>query len=308
MPYAADLRWCRGRGPSIPAIAGVADRPFWSVMIPARDSAATIEETLFSVLRSGVDLRHAQVEVVDDCSRDIDLERLVAEVGRGRIGYVRHERPLGAPATFNHCIARARGRWIHLLHADDLVLHGFYERLRRAIDAEPSAGAALCRWRYVDEAGRRIGLAPLEQTTRGVVWDLLSKLAVTNRIRAPAIIVKRQFYEELGGFRPDLGHASDWEMWMRLAARAAVVYEPAALVCYRLHAGSHTERLRRRARDVVDASRAIRAARELPVAIDPALRAEALERLGWRAVANARSLVRGGAVDGAVAQLEVGVP
>ena len=39
--------------------------------------------------------------------------------------------------------------------------------------------------------------------------------------RPAGIVVRRRAYERLGGFRTDLPHAADWEMWTRLAANVA---------------------------------------------------------------------------------------
>ena len=41
---------------------------------------------------------------------------------------------------------------------------------------------------------------------------------MSNRVRSPGIVVRRSAYEQVGGFRTDLPHAADWEMWTRLAA------------------------------------------------------------------------------------------
>ena len=50
-------------------------------------------------------------------------------------------------------------------------------------------------------------------------------------------------YERLGGFRGDLCHALDWEMWVRVAASYPVWYEPRVLAVYRRHRGNESSRL-----------------------------------------------------------------
>jgi hypothetical protein len=74
----------------------------------------------------------------------------------------------------------------------------------------------------------------------GVWRDALDAFAVSNRVRAPGIVVRRAAYEQVGGYRTDLPHAADWEMWTRLAADGPIVFVDQVLACYRRHAASDT--------------------------------------------------------------------
>jgi hypothetical protein len=53
-------------------------------------------------------------------------------------------------------------------------------------------------------------------------------------------VVRRAAYERVGGFRTDLPHAADWEMWTRLAAHGPIVFVDQVLACYRRHHTSDT--------------------------------------------------------------------
>ena len=74
----------------------------------------------------------------------------------------------------------------------------------------------------------------------GVWRDALDAFAVSNRVRAPGIVVRRAAYERVGGYRTDLPHAADWEMWTRLAAHGPIVFVDQVLACYRRHDISDT--------------------------------------------------------------------
>jgi glycosyltransferase involved in cell wall biosynthesis len=59
--------------------------PFWSVMIPAYNSVREyLVEALESVLSQDAGPDKMQIEVVDDCSADLeyDLDALVQEIGK----------------------------------------------------------------------------------------------------------------------------------------------------------------------------------------------------------------------------------
>ena len=50
------------------------------------------------------------------------------ELGRGRVTLsFRLTTNQGPAHTFNTCIQRSYGHWIHILHGDDVIIRGFYE-------------------------------------------------------------------------------------------------------------------------------------------------------------------------------------
>lgn len=119
-------------------------RPFWSVMIPNYNSDRYLAQTLKSVLEQDPGAEEMEIEVVDDCSNKDDPAAVVKEIGKGRISFFRQPDNVGATANFNTCIQRAKGQWVHILHSDDTVLPGFYNRLRSALEPELTIGAAFC--------------------------------------------------------------------------------------------------------------------------------------------------------------------
>jgi len=225
---------------AVPPVADGAARPLWSVMIPTYDCARYLRETLESVLAQDPGPDAMQIEVVDDGSRD-DPAAVVATVGRGRVGFFAQRANVGHTRNFHTCLARARGRLVHLLHGDDYVLDGFYARLGAALAARPDLGAAFCRHVYLDARGGR-DVPPPEQHQSGVLADGLVRLAGEQRIMTPAIVVRRDVYEALGAFDDRLVCSEDWEMWVRIAAHYPVWYEPEALAVYRMHDDSNTGR------------------------------------------------------------------
>ena len=198
-------------------------------MIPTYHCARYLGETLRSVLAQDAGPDAMQIEVVDDHSTQDDPESVVREVGRGRVGFFRQPANVGITRNFATCIARSRGRLVHLLHGDDLVRDGFYASLQRAFDADPAIGAAFCRQIFVNGNGDWIDLSPLEQPRSGRLEGALERLATEQRIMTPSIVVRRDVYEALGGFDDRLRCSEDWEMWVRIACPVSgVVREGAA--------------------------------------------------------------------------------
>lgn len=249
--------------PPVPHIDPVPEgtpRPFWSVMIPIYNCAEYLRDTLQSVLCQDPGAEQMQIEVIDNCSDD-DPEAVVREIGKGRIDFYRQSRNVGAIENFNTCIRRARGEWVHILHGDDTVRPGLYSRARQGIAAYPHVGGAVCRTIYMDGNGHWMGLTELEAGTPGVLdGDFAARLLRDQRIFFVGMLVRRSVYEELGGFRAELVHATDWDMWKRIAVHRPIFYDPEPLACYRLHDAADTSRLMRTGRNVVDERRSIRIA------------------------------------------------
>ncbi len=128
---------------------------------------------------------------------------------------------------------------MHLLHGDDAVLPGFYTAMEQALRS-PTAVAAVCRVRDVDAHNTPTYVTRSYRKGTGVWTNALDAFAVSNRVRAPGIVVRRAAYERVGGYRTDLPHAADWDMWTRLAAHGPIVFVDQVLAVYRRHDASDT--------------------------------------------------------------------
>ncbi len=223
--------------PFIEPLPFTQNRPFWSVMIPVYNCAQYLTETLESVLEQGVDSSEMQIEVIDDASSDADVEALVSRVGKGRVKYFRQEQNVGSLCNFATCINRAQGQVVHILHGDDRVKKGYYNKLSELFQRHPEAGAVFCRYTYINEKGHRLHDRRPEMNEDGILEDWLLKIGEYQRVQYAAIAVRRDVYEALGGFY-GVTYGEDWEMWVRIAYHYPIAYTPEVLAEYRRHANS----------------------------------------------------------------------
>ncbi|MCM4160813.1 glycosyltransferase [Antarcticibacterium flavum] len=208
-------------------------------MIPVYNCSQFIPEVLESVLKQHIAEKDMQIEVVDDASTDADVEKIVQEIGKGRINYFRQSNNIGSLRNFETCINRSHGKFIHLLHGDDRVLPGYYHTIQHLFRQYPKAGAAFCNYRYIDEIGHEKFWQPLESDKEGILENWLLRIAERNLIQYAAITVKREVYEELGSFYGST-FGEDWEMWVRIAQAHKFAYTPKVLAEYRQHDSSIT--------------------------------------------------------------------
>ena len=226
----------------IPPLADRSYRPPWSVMIPTYNCADYLRETLTGVLAQNLGPALMQIEVIDDCSSQDDPQAVVEELGKGRVSFYQQPQNVGYIKNFATCLERSQGHLIHLLHGDDCVLDGFYQKMQQLFQQYP-IGAGFCRHVLMDERGHWKYFSALEQPERGVLNNWLERVASELTLQTPSMVVRREVYEELGGFDSRmLSCGEDWEMWCRIAAKYPVGYEPEVLALYRDRSNSQTKR------------------------------------------------------------------
>jgi glycosyltransferase involved in cell wall biosynthesis len=280
------------------------NRPFWSVMIPTYNARPDyLEQTLRSVLAQDLGSEEMQVEVVDDCSPQGAPLELVHRIAGDRVAFHQEPKNNGLAGIWNRCIERARGKWVHILHQDDYVLPGFYDHLRRGAE-QSDAGAVFCRYAMSDSKGHWISISELLREPAGLLEDWHDAITADQPIQCVAIVVRRAAYEQLGGFRPQLRYALDWEMWQRIAAQYSFWFDPAILACYREHPASVSTSLMLQAADTRDVRRMI----EMTMAYHPRHRGAVLAkraRTFWAGVAirNSRRLLVNGHAKAATKQV-----
>ncbi len=232
------------RFPSIPPVTNDTDkRPFWSVVLPiySTDKRSNyLLECLVSVLRQWTGEGEMEIVVIDDAS-PIPLKDLISQIGGGIIKYYRNSENRGAYRNFNTAVAISRGQWIHLLHDDDYVLPGFYNRLRESLEkSSSSVGAAFTGYENVNEQGKVIFSQQLYKQQRGIAKGFVERIGIANPLNMPAVVVRRSTYEHLGGYLPELNYTGDWEFYKRVTAFYEWWYEPEILARYRQHSQNIT--------------------------------------------------------------------
>jgi hypothetical protein len=291
-----------------PRIATTSEvKPFlWSVMIPCYNARPDyLEAVLHSVLQQDPGKTVMQIEVIDDCSPDGAPLELVRKIAGNRVTVHREGKNLGLAGSWNRCIERAQGKWVHILHQDDLLLPGFYEKLKAGTDSPEAPGLLYCRHAFMDAEGRQSWLSNLDAEKSGCLKEALPHLTRAQMIQTPAVVVRRSAYKTLGGFRPDLCFTLDWEMWCRIAVQFPVWYEPEVLACYRVHPNTVTSRLIAEGRDIEDIQKCITIISGYLA--DPKIGAEvrqsALKRYALLAMDNAEALLDGGKLGAALRQI-----
>jgi glycosyltransferase involved in cell wall biosynthesis len=125
--------------------------------IPVFNGEAFIAQTLESVARQT--LRPDRVVVLDNCSTD-RTEEIVRNFRRLSCEFIRNEKNLGLFGNLNRCLTyAAHTKFLHLLHADDLIEPDFYREMTKQLAAGEGLGLGWCLDERVDENNEHLSLS-----------------------------------------------------------------------------------------------------------------------------------------------------
>ena len=209
--------------------------PRVSVVIPCYAQAHLLGEAIESAL--GQEAASVDVIVVDDGSPD-DVAGVVARYPGVR--YV-HQRNQGLSAARNTGMSASSGDFLVFLDADDTLLPGALAAGLKCFDEHPESAFVYGDFRYMSEDG-----APLDRRERPPLdVDLYGGMLVRNHIEmTSSVLFKRSVVEQVGGFRPSLRSAEDYDLLLHIARLHPTSFHRALVAEYRRyeHAGSSLSR------------------------------------------------------------------
>jgi len=124
------------------------DNPELSVCIATYNYGRFLRQCIDSILNQS--FTDFELIVCDNASSD-DTNDIIQSYSDKRIRYYRHEANIGPQANFNHAIKLARGRYIRLMCADDVLLPDVLEDQISILENHPEVGVVSCDFITTDE-------------------------------------------------------------------------------------------------------------------------------------------------------------
>ena len=215
-------------------------RAMIDVIVPCYGYGHLLANCVGSVLRQS--FRALRVLIIDDASPD-DTTYVAAELARkdDRVSVISHTASCGPVATYNEGLEWATAKYALLLPADDQIAPGAIKRAIELLEACPDMGFA---YGAFIEIGSGEDVPSLPERSAEPGWTVMSgeNFFRANRFGNPVAtctaVMRTQVQRTIGGFRADLPHAGDMEMWLRIAALGSVGYVHAVQGIYRRHTHS----------------------------------------------------------------------
>ena len=208
------------------------------VIVPCYRYGHFLRACVESVLNQQTsDLR---ILIIDDASPDNTAE-VAAELTKEdrRVEFLRHSKNIGHIATYNEGIRWAKADYMLLLSADDLLAPGALQRAAEVLDAYPEVALTYGRCAEWHDCGPvpSFNAEPDSGCKLHTGLDFIRAVCTTfvNPVPTPCAVVRTSVQNIVGGYRPNLPHSGDLEMWLRFAANGAVASIGSVQAMRRVH-------------------------------------------------------------------------
>lgn len=223
--------------------------PLVSIVTPSFNQARFLDATIRSVLEQDyprieyliVDggSTDGSVEIIEKYAEGLEfssplLEDRQQSVGIHKVNYWVSEKDQGQTDAINKGFARAQGDILAWINSDDTYEPGAISAAVKYLQEHPEVGLVYGDANFIDEGGRVIGKFAARQTDyarlrRGYV-----------HIPQQASFFRAGLWREVGPLDPSFYFAMDYDLWVRLAARAPIHYTPQTWANFRLHSSGKT--------------------------------------------------------------------
>lgn len=223
--------------------------PTVSICIPAYNCVRFVGKAIESVLCQR--WQDFEIVVVDNASTDGTLDA-VAAFADPRIRVYQNDENIGAAPNFNRAVSYARGRYLKVLCADDVIYPACLDRQIAILqaDAEQQIAVVGCARDIIDEAGNRW----LTRRFPGPAGRIAGHRAIGMTVRSgtnvfgepAAILVRTETVRQIGAFNGAYSYCLDLDLWCRLLLGGDLYVLEESLCGFRISDQSWSGRLARR--------------------------------------------------------------
>jgi len=187
----------------------MADRPRFSITIPAYNAQATLARTIESV--QAQTFPDWELVIVDDGSTD-DTRSMAERFARedARVHVVSQENR-GSGGAYNTAVRSSRSDLLVVLSADDLLLPDHLAEFDACIRANPGASLFTSDGWYEYDDGRREAARPQARWSDPAECTLEELLAAC--FYGVGAVYRREVFDAVGGFREGI-YAEDYLFWL----------------------------------------------------------------------------------------------
>lgn len=198
-----------------------------SVIIPCYNTARYLPETLDSVLAQTY--KHFEIIAIDDGSTDNTLTVLQEYAKKdSRIKIISQENTYYIIARCNG-IKQSQGKYLFCLDSDDKIAPTYFEKAMTIFNKNPDLAVVYAHVQTF-EAETKVLKMPDSPTPQQMLLQNCSGVG-------PSMLIKRDVYDEIGGFDTNLTFGEDWDLYISLFEHQKKIYRiPEVLFFYRKRA------------------------------------------------------------------------
>ena len=204
--------------------------PTVSVVMSVRNGGAFLREAVESILQQS--FRDFEFVIIDDGSTDESgsvLDRYQKSDSRVQVF---HQENRGLIESLNRGCRLSRGKYIARMDADDIALNDRLERQVKWMEEHQSLGALGGAVELISATGKSLGIYPHPCESREIALALADGDCA---IWHPTAFIRKNVFLSVGGYRPIVVDAEDYDLWLRVADRFELANLEAVVLKYRVH-------------------------------------------------------------------------
>ena len=206
------------------------DLPLVSIVTPAYNRAALLEETIESVLSQ--DYPKIEYIVLDDGSTDDT--RKVLEKYDGRIIWESHPN-MGETRTVNKGWSMAHGDLVAVVNSDDPLLPGAVSAAASFMQSHPEILVGYPDWNMIGPNSEVIRHVQVSE------YDYLYMVRRHGCTVGPGAFIRRKAFDLTGMRDSEFRYVADFEYWLRLGLYGPFARIPKTLATFRVHPESASQ-------------------------------------------------------------------
>ncbi|MEI8345912.1 MAG: glycosyltransferase [Pseudomonadota bacterium] len=189
--------------------------PKIAVIIPTYNRFRVLGHAIESVLAQ--DYQDFELWIVDDASTD-ETANLVKKYLSARVHYVRVDCNYGVSFARNLGVAMSQSDWVAFLDSDDQWLP---QKLSKQMEfASHHFDIQLIHGEEIwIRHGKRVNQKKIHQKFGGWIFQKCLPLCL---ISPSAVIMKRELYQQMGGFDESFPVCEDYDLWLKITCRYEV--------------------------------------------------------------------------------------
>ncbi len=215
--------------------------PLVSVIMPVYNAVPFLYKAVDSILCQSYP--HFELIIVNDCSSDTS-EAIVQSFNDERIVYKPLSENRGVVLAMNEGLQMAKGKYVAVMHADDIALPHRFEMQVKYLEKNASTAVLAGLTKFIDEHDEPTGYGWAADEITITPLAIRTTMRRENCISHPTVMMRAEVVKEFG-YTSSPVHKNfsveDYPLWLRILSAGYVINKlPEIVLLYRVHKNSAT--------------------------------------------------------------------
>ncbi len=197
-----------------------------SVVIPTYNRGFCIKKSI----ESAINQTYSPLEIIiaDDCSSD-NTEEVVKSINDPGVRYYKLPENKGAGGARNYGVSVATGDYIAFLDSDDCWTEDKLEKQMAYHELHPEYDMSYTSYLFHGLDGEEFK-SPTINDISVLEGDILKHLLLRNTVGAPTVVIKKEVFDEVGGYDETMDNLEDWDFAIKVSQKHLIGYLPEVLL------------------------------------------------------------------------------